>query len=240
MAQAAGMTTTHTSTRKKNLGLIVAGALSGLFAAVLLAVGGLAFWGDGQKDADGYLSTSTERFATDTNAVASDNLDFDLDGAESFLREGGLGTLRLQVTPQNGEPVFVGVASTDDADDYLRGVAHSMVTDIDVDPFDAESSRHDGERRPAAPAQQDIWVESAIGSGSQTLTWDVDDGDWSVVVMNADGSPGVAADVRAGAEVPALNEVGVGATIAGSLLLAGGGLMLAFGIGLGGRRSARA
>ena len=205
-----------------------------------MALGGFALWGDGQKDADGYLSTSTASFATETHALATDNLDFNLDGAEAVLGDGGLGTLRLQVTPQNGEPVFVGIARTSDVDAYLRDVAHTTVTDVDVDPFKADYSRNDGQGRPALPGQQGIWTESASGNGAQTLTWDVEDGDWSVVVMNADGSSGVEAGVSAGAKVPALNEIGWGTTAAGSVLLAGAGLMLAFGIGLGRSRSARA
>jgi hypothetical protein len=199
----------------------VGAAFTGLIAAVLLAVGAFALWGDSHKDSDGFLSTSTERFTTDTRALASDNLDFDLDGAESVLGGGGLGTLRLDVAPRDGEPVFVGVARTSEVSAYLDEVAHSTVTDVDVAPFRASYDRHDGARRPAPPAKSDIWAESAQGSGSQTLTWKVKDGDWSIVVMNADGSPRVDADVRAGAKVPLLGQIGWGGLIGGSILLAG-------------------
>ena len=44
---------------KTSIALVVTGALASLFAAGLLAVGGLALWGDSQKDDDGYLSTGT-------------------------------------------------------------------------------------------------------------------------------------------------------------------------------------
>ena len=59
-------------------------------------------------------------------------------------------------------------------------------------PFHVEY-RH---REPASvararPATQRFWDASVQGDGAQALAWDVEDGDWSVVVMNADGSPGV-------------------------------------------------
>jgi hypothetical protein len=48
------------------------------------------------------------------------------------------------------------------------------------------------------------WVAQSSGSGRQQITWPVENGDWTVVVMNADASPGVAVETTAGAEVPAL------------------------------------
>jgi hypothetical protein len=56
----------------------------------------------------------------------------------------------------------------------------------------------------------------------------VEPGEWSVVVMNADGSRGVDARVSAGAKVPFLAAVGWGAIGGGALLLvAAGGLLYA-------------
>ena len=222
------MTTTTATTRPRaaRIALLVTGALSALIAVGLLAGSGLALLADSQKDADGYHSTGTERFATETHALASDNLDVDLDGAESILDDGALGTARLQVTSRNGEPVFAGVARTSDVASYLRGVAHTTVTDVDFDPFEADYSAVEGERRPGSPAQERFWTESVQGAGTQTLTWDVEDGDWSVVVMNADGSSGVQADVKAAAKVPLLNKIGwVGTAVGTVLLLVAAGLL---------------
>ena len=72
---------------------------------------------------------------------------------------------------------------------YLLGVDHTQVTDVDADPFgrvEASYQRGSGNRRPAAPAQELFLSASTQGRGTQTLDWRVDDGDWSVVVMNAD------------------------------------------------------
>jgi hypothetical protein len=57
--------------------------------------------------------------------------------------------------------------------------------------------------------------------GTQTLTWKVHDGDWSVVLMNADGSRGVAADIDLGAKLSFLLWVAIGLLIGGVLVTGG-------------------
>jgi hypothetical protein len=52
----------------------------------------------------------------------------------------------------------------------------------------ARYRREGGEQRPAAPAVQAFWVAAAEGAGRQTVSWQVDGGEWAVVVMNADAS----------------------------------------------------
>jgi hypothetical protein len=211
------------------IALVVSGGLAALFAAVLLAVGGVALWGDAQKDDQGYVATDSHRFEAGTRALATENLDADLDGAEELMDETDLGQVRLGVESRSDKPVFVGIGRTSDVQDYLRGVAHTNVTDVEYGPFDGpfevDYDTRGGSARPAPPAESGIWAASEQGSGHQTLKWDVEDGDWSVVVMNADGSPGVDADISAGAKVPFLDELGW--TLVGS-----GALALAVGLGL--------
>lgn len=209
--------------------MLVTGAVVSLAAVGLIGLGALALWGDSKKDDKGYLTTDSERFAAPTNALATENMDIDLDGAESIVNSSDFGEVQLKVTPQSDKPVFVGIARTDEVSSYLRGVAHTTVTDIDSDPFVASYSTQAGERRPRAPAKQAIWAASAHGAGTQTLSWDVEDGEWSVVVMNADGSSGVEADVSAGAKVPFLDELGWSALGAGTLLLAGALVLIVIG-----------
>jgi hypothetical protein len=205
----------------------ILGGFLGLVALGLLAFGVLALWGDAQKDDDGYLSTSAHRFSSSTYAIATDELDVDLGGPGSVIERDRYGRLRLQATSSTGKPLFVGIAPTREVTAYLRGSAHSTVADVDTSPFRATYELHEGAARPALPAGRRFWAASAQGTGRQTVTWPVQDGAWSIVVMNADASRGVDARVSAGADVPFLDEVGWILTGGGSaLLLVAGGLVL--------------
>ena len=79
----------------------------------------------------------------------------------------------------------------------------------------------------SAPGTQDFWVASATGPGAQTLTWDPANGSWTVVVMNADGRPGVDVGADLGAEYPALLGIAIGVLAIGALLLVVGGFLIA-------------
>jgi hypothetical protein len=193
--------------RKTRLGFLIPGIVVAFVAVGALALGGLALWGNAQKDSDGFLSTRTERIGDNTRALATKNLNVDLGGAGWLVDTGEFGRVRLQATSRSGEPLFIGIAPTADVKRYLDGVSYSTLTDISTGPFQADYRRHEGGRFPAPPASRHFWAASTQGSGKQTLTWDVTEGDWSVVMMNADGSPGVEASFSAGAKLPFLDEV---------------------------------
>ena len=204
---------------------VVVGALVGLVAFGLLAVGGVLLWADSKKDEQGYIHTDTQRFATPTAAIATDNLDVDSHGPGWLTSHDRYGHVRLEVSSRNDKPVFVGIARTKDVSTYLRGASHTTVTDFHSDPFRAVYRAEAGSGRPAAPVSEPIWAASAHGTGMQTVTWDVKHGDWSVVVMNADGSRGVDTGVSAGADFPILSALAWG-SIGGGLVLLGAASML--------------
>jgi len=203
---------------------LVAGGVAAFLALLTLAAGGALLWGDAQKDHDGYLSTGTDRFHTRTAAIATDNLDVETGGASDLLGHDLFGKVRVRAESHAGTPVFVGIARTADVDRYLRGTAHTTVTDVDTSPFKATYRTVPTGRRPARPATQSFWAASARGTGRQEVTWDVKDGNWSVVVMNADASRRVDTGISAGADLPWLDEAGwatVGAGILVALMAAG-------------------
>jgi hypothetical protein len=209
---------------------LVVAAAAGLLAFGFLASGGGLLWADTKKDEQGYFSTGSDRFSTSTYAISTEELDVDADVPGWLLDENRYGQARLRVTPRDGEPVFVGIAPTQDVEAYLRPVAHSTVTDLDYEPFRAEYRDSAGGAPQGAPSEQSFWTASAQGSDTQTVAWDVEEGSWSVVVMNADGSRGVDAGISAGARVAFLGTlgwvlVGIGAVLAlaaAALLYAGG------------------
>ena len=205
------------------IALIVTGALAALVASVLLAGGAAALYGQVQKDDDGYLTSEAHRFDTGTRALATDNLDIDLGAADSLADD--LGRVKIEAQSNDGKPLFVGIGRTSDVERYLNGVPHSTVHDVEDGPFDsfhAETTRHAGNRHPVAPEHAGIWAASSEGTGKQATDIDFREGNWSVVVMNADGSLGVDADISAGASLPFLDELGWTAIGSGSFALAFG------------------
>lgn len=199
---------------------LVAASVLGLASLGLLALGGGLLWADSKKDDGGYLSTGRDPFTTETYALATENLDIDATGAGWIIDEDRYGKVRLRAESGDGKPVFVGIARTRDAERYLRDVRHDLLTDIDYDPFEAQYREVGGSGSPGAPGAERFWAASAQGSGTQTLTWDVEHGDWSAVVMNADASRGVDVELSAGAEIPFLEPAGWGALIAGLVAFA--------------------
>jgi hypothetical protein len=205
--------------RPRRLGAIVAAGAAAVMSLGFLGTGAALLWADSEGDRQGYITTDTERFSTGSRALATENLDMELDGPESLIDDGELGKLRVRAESNDGKPVFVGIARTSEVEDYLRGTSHDVVTDVDADPFDADYSARAGDRKPAPPAEQSFWAASAHGPGERALTWGADDGDWSVVVMNADGSRGVDAGVSAGVRLGWLDEAGIVSLSTGLLFL---------------------
>ena len=212
--------------------LVVLGSIIALLGAALLAGGGTLLWADrSERDDDGFLTTPTERFERDSFAIVSDNIDFfeAETGSDWILSENVLGDVRLRAANAGEGEVFIGIGATPDVEGYLDGVEHDEVTDIDFDPFSAEYRRVAGGEPAGPPTEQTFWAASASGSGTQTATWEPESGDWTLVVMNADGSRGVAAEVSLGAEADILLWIAIGLLIAGILLLAGGATMIVLG-----------
>jgi hypothetical protein len=137
--------------------------------------------------------------------------------------------VRLEVSSRNDKPVFVGIARTKDVSTYLRGASHTTLTDFHSDPFRAVYRAEPGSAQPAAPTSKRIWAAAAHGTGPQTVTWDVKHGDWSIVVMNADGSRGVDAGVSAGADFPILSALAWGSVGGGLVLLGVASLLIVVG-----------
>jgi hypothetical protein len=197
--------------RGRLIGFSIASATAGLLALAFLAAGAGLLYVDAKKDDDGYYTTSTERFHAGSYAIASG--DVDLDGAGDIVDDIGLGRVRLHAQSNGDKPVFIGIARSEDADRYLRGTDHTIVTDIDGggpfgDDFDPEYRSEPGARRPAPPARSDIWAASSTGTGEQTVEWKIRDGNWSIVVMNADASRDVDSDISAGAKLPFVGPAG--------------------------------
>jgi hypothetical protein len=207
--------------------VVVLGSLVALLGFALLAGGAtLAIVNATERDGDGYFTTSTERFATSGYALTHDGVElFDTTTDSDWEEElGDLATLRVRVS--SDEAVFAGIAPTADVERYLADVGHSLVDDVDYDPFRVDYVRHEGGAPGSPPGHEGFWSAIADGTSDVTLTWPIEPGTWSLVVMNADGSRAVSADVQFGAKVQHLGWLALGLALAGIVLATAGGALV--------------
>jgi len=108
--------------------------------------------------------------------------------------------------------VFVAIGPADRVAAYLSGTPYATVTDA------GRLAVHDGAARPAPPVTAGIWAAQAAGTGTQVLRWTAQDGDWTVVAMNQDGSAGVTVRADAGVSAPGLLRLAL-ELIAGGVVL---------------------
>jgi len=208
--------------------LVVSGSIAALIGAVLIVVGALGLWAHGQQDDDGYLATGFHRLESSGYALVSEDVDLGAEVQGGDLA-GDLGDIaRLRVLAEDGR-IFVGIGPERAVRAYLRGVPHDEVEDVEYDPFRPEYAPRAGTRAPARPGAQDFWVARGEGRGIQRLEWDLREGSWVLVVMNADGSPGVGASVSLGLRIIHLLAVALALLLVGLALLGGGVTMIVFG-----------
>lgn len=204
---------TATRSSKGRKALTVAGSIVLVLGAVVVAAGGAALWQTGKSDS-GYISSGTHRFDTTSRAIVTEGLKVDSDIPRWLI-----GRTRITATSPDGKPVFIGVARRGDADTYLANVSRSQIRNLEYGPFRVDYANRAGTASPARPASRSIWAASTSGTGDQELTWRLRSGEWRVVLMNADGSPGVSAAVKVGGRINHVVPVALGVTGAGLLIL---------------------
>jgi hypothetical protein len=210
----------YDSAKATRTGRLIGGGALATVGAVLALGGGavLALGGSGGEFGSGHRDVSTSTTAL-VSEVATINGTADVTGA--------LGQPRVKIAADSvngGKNVFVGVGRKADVDRYLAGAQVDRVTDFEVDPWTLDRTRVEGTAHPKPPARQSFWVARSAGS-SASIDWKVRDGNYRVVVMNADGSRGVQTDSQFAVQIPHLATAALVALIAG-LLMGGGGVAL--------------
>lgn len=209
--------------------LLVLGSLAALVALALVAGGITLVWADTtQRDDDGFFVSRGERLSTSAYALTHEGIH--ISRTPDWVVE-RLGTVRVRVTADPGRELFVGVADEAYAGRYLRGVGHGEVVLNDYDsPFRSETLPVAGGAPRIPPGEAGFWEASRSGPGTQTLTWPVAAGDWAFVVMNADGSRAVAADVELGIRVDWLLELALALIAVATLFALGAAAMVVAGV----------
>ena len=202
---------------------LVIGVVVALVALVLLGAGGTALWADRTQRDEGYVTTDVREFSTSGSALTTSSTEIGTGSLGWLYSPGVLDEVRIRVTPPSAAPpLFVGIGPSAEVDRYLAGVSHTVITELWGD----EVETIDGGTPASVPGRQDFWVASATGPGTQTLEWELADGSWTVVAMNADGQPGLSVEADMGARLPAVLWVGIGVFLAGAVFMAAGILLI--------------
>ncbi len=213
-----------TGTSTSGVVMLIVAALIGLFSLASLAGAGVLLWADQtQRDSGGFLMSSSERLTTATygitagyqrtgDALSVRSLALDVNAPSWLFASNRLGTLRIRANPVAGRPLFVGIAPARIAAGYLATIRHDSLTGFSGGS--AHYTQHTGGAPASPPTAQPFWTARATGSREVVLTWPVRHGSWTIVVMNADGSAGVAADTRLGARLAFLGELAAAMLIA--------------------------
>lgn len=128
-----------------------------------------------------------------------------------------LARVRFNIEASNQTPIFIGIGPSNQVDQYLSGVARDQITEMGPRRSDVKYRSFTGNAPAGAPGLETFWVEAAQGLGEQTITWEVEQGEWTVVVMNADASRPVAVEAKAGARINILLPIGIGLTVVGGI-----------------------
>ena len=167
--------------------LVLAGLGLGAGAAVLGLLAGA------QRDG-GYLSIPEETYSVSSYAITSSPAEITADaGGDAEVTQ-----ILVRGTNATGGNLFIGIGPEAEVDRYLAGVATSQIEEVRFEPFFVEYEETPGTGVPAPPGDQTFWAASSEGTGTREMTWVPSNGDWTVVVMNADGTPQVTADLQAG------------------------------------------
>jgi hypothetical protein len=215
--------------------LLAFGILISITGSAVLAAGILGAAANQFRDTEGYFSAPTETFTTRSYALTSPTIGEITTASRAQNLPFDIATVRLSATSTDSE-VFIGIAPKSDIDRYLDDVKRTEIRSIQYFPFEVEYRDIPGSREPTPPAEQDIWAESAAGPGTQKIQWRVAPGQWGVVVMNADGTPGVTADLQAAVRSDLIAPIATSLIVIGSVLLLIGLPMLIVGAVILGRR----
>jgi hypothetical protein len=205
-------------------------ALAILVGLVLIVVGGISLFSavSGLLVAgfDNRVDTGTNRVRSETAAIASGAGDLGGGWITDWpTNDDAVLHLRITANARGGKPLFVGVGSAADVRGYLDRVLWDEVDTFSSTPFSGVGDvRYTREGSGAAPTLlvqptiQPFWANRADGNETIELSWDHTADDQWLVLMNADGSPGVDTDTSIELEVPGLTSTLLTATVFGAFL----------------------
>jgi len=219
--------------------LLVFGVIILLISLVPLLVGGGLMWAEkALRDSQGFYTTPAIQLEKDSHAIVTGHANIDLGGDREWISWGRRwhpsDFLTLKIEGSSNDPskqIFIGVAEAEDLEAYLKDVEYDEVSDFEIRRASLDYTNHPGTLAPEAPTNQAFWTASAHGTGTQTLEWGIEEGTYSLALMNEDGSRGLDLAASLGVKVPpVVAGIGIGLLVVGLVLLAVAILMIYLGV----------
>ncbi len=211
--------------------LLVIGVILVLTSCGLIIGGGVILTIENAfKDSQGFYSTSKTELEAKSAAIVTGTASFEMGTVRP--NSPGLVTLKIEAGNLNPDkPIFIGIARTSAINSYLDGISYSEISDAGDHRNPLLLRTYKGADSAPAPVSQGFWVAAVNGTGTQTLEWEIMSGRYSAVLMNADGSSPVEAEVSLGIKIPGVvKAIGIGLLVSGIILFLGSGVMLFFGV----------
>lgn len=124
--------------------------------------------------------------------------------------------ITVEAASADGKQLFIGAGPPSKVQGYLAGVPYSAVSDIVNGQL--QVSEVPGKGTASPPAGQNIWVLQDQGS-TPKITWGSEDAGQVLVVMNADGSRGVKANLTLSASSTSIFPISIGMVVLGGVLM---------------------
>jgi hypothetical protein len=208
------------------------GILLALAGAVMVGAGGFALGVyNGHTDGSGFFTTPGQQVGSYGFALTAPDINQQLGPQwNKWVVPRAKATVRISGTSELPAPLFIGVAPTSKVSKYLNGVTRDRITGIDLAAGQVSYNHVDGLNMPGKPGAQGFWLAKTEGTGVQTLEWKLQQGDWTVVIMNADATPPVAATLSLGGRFGIVTTVVAGLLGGGVVVLTIGGALIALGV----------
>ena len=212
----------------------VLGSIFGLFFLIIsvpMLIGGIAVLTVPAVIADnqGYMNSPVFHLQSNSS-YAFVSQSFKIDTTPNQASNGHNGNMSMYLSNVNYEKIvnirikadsyFLGLASTADVQQYLNNVRYVVVSNINENSITTYAMNVDKNGSLLSdPSNQSFWIASGTGVLYFTLKSSDFNKDLTFVVMKADGSKGVDANIQIGVNAPILVPVGVILLVFGSILL---------------------
>jgi len=224
---------------KKKIAFLLVGILLLLVGIIALTGGAAILYFNTKTDSEGYAISDVYQVRSSANAFAVWVAPKQISSTESWLGIDNIAQTKWIVKANDpSQEVFAGWTKATSGEPYLRGIKFESPDQFwhwITGPYRAEivipSTAIQNQGTPSRPpVDESFWIKSTTSSATTTLYWDTvwdsDTGMDILILMNADGSSGVNADLQLGFKVPILGWLPYLLVPAGILFCLGGFLVI--------------